>query len=572
MSHTTPEGWIFILGFVALVALIAKPMGAWLFAIYEGRPTFASYALGPVERLLYRAGGVDPAREQGWRGYAVAMLMFNILGIVLLYALQRFQAYLPLNPQGFPGVPGPVAFNAAVSFVTNTNWQSYGGETTMGHLVQMLGLTVQNFVSAATGIAVAFALIRGFARKETTKLGNFWADLTRITLYILLPICLVYALILVFTGVPQTLAGSVVATTMEGAEQILALGPVASQEAIKMLGTNGGGFFNANSAHPFENPTQFSNLLQMLSIFALGAGLTWTFGKAVGNTRQGWAILATMLILFTAGTSVSYVAEASGNPIHHALGVDAAGGNMEGKETRFGIAATTLFAAITTAASCGAVNGMHDSFTPIGGVVPLFNMQLGEVVIGGVGAGLYGILLYCILAIFVAGLMVGRTPEYVGKKIESREVKLAIIAIAVLPLCMLGFTALASVMPQGLEGLLNQGPHGFSEMLYAYTSAAANNGSAFGGLTASNPFWASTLGVAMFLGRFFIIIPVLAIAGSLAAKKQVPAGPGSFPTTGALWIGLLAGLIMILGGLTFLPALALGPAADHLAMIHGQLF
>ncbi|MDQ8756934.1 potassium-transporting ATPase subunit KdpA [Sphingosinicella sp. LHD-64] len=572
MSHTTPEGWILILGFVALTALIARPMGAWLFAIYEGRPTFASYALGPVERLLYRAGGVDPAREQNWRGYAVAMLLFNIFGIVLLFALQRLQAWLPLNPQGFPAVPTPVAFNTAVSFVTNTNWQSYGGETTMGHLVQMLGLTVQNFVSSATGIAVAFALIRGFARKETAKIGNFWADLTRITLYILLPACIIYALVLVFTGVPQTLAGSVVATTMEGAEQIIALGPVASQEAIKMLGTNGGGFFNANSAHPFENPTQFSNLLQMLSIFALGAGLTWTFGKAVGNTKQGWAILAAMLVLFTAGVSTAYIAESAGNPIHHAAGVDPAGGNMEGKETRFGVAATALFAAITTAASCGAVNGMHDSFTPIGGLIPLFNMQLGEVVVGGVGAGLYGVLLYCILAIFVAGLMVGRTPEYVGKKIESREVKLAIIAIAVLPLCMLGFTALASVLPQGLEGLLNQGPHGFSEMLYAYTSAAANNGSAFGGLTASNPFWASTLGVAMFIGRFFIIIPVLAIAGSLAAKKQVPAGPGSFPTTGPLWIGLLAGLILILGGLTFLPALALGPAADHLAMIHGQLF
>lgn len=572
MSHTTPEGWILILGFVALVVLIARPMGTWLFAIYEGRPTFASYALGPVERLLYRAGGIDPDREQNWRGYAVAMLLFNILGIALLYALQRFQAWLPLNPQDFPAVPAPVAFNTAVSFVTNTNWQSYGGETTMGHLVQMLGLTVQNFVSAATGIAVAFALIRGFARKETMKIGNFWADLTRITLYLLLPVCLVYALVLVFTGVPQTLAGSAIATTMEGAQQVIALGPVASQEAIKMLGTNGGGFFNANSAHPFENPTQFSNLLQMLSILALGAGLTWTFGKAVGNTKQGWAILAAMLVLFTAGVSTAYIAESAGNPIHHAAGIDPASGNMEGKETRFGIAATALFAAITTAASCGAVNGMHDSFTPIGGMIPMFNMQLGEVIVGGVGAGLYGVLLYCILAIFVAGLMVGRTPEYVGKKIESREVKLAVVAIAVLPLCMLGFTALASVLPQGLEGPLNQGPHGFSEMLYAYTSAAANNGSAFGGLTASNPFWASTLGVAMFIGRFFIIIPVLAIAGSLAAKKQVPAGPGSFPTTGPLWIGLLAGLILILGGLTFLPALALGPAADQLAMLGGQLF
>jgi len=572
MQYTTPERWILIFGFIGLTAAMAKPFGAWMFALYEGRATFAARTLGPVERLVYKAGGIDPDREQGWRGYAAAMLLFNIVGIVFLYALQRLQGFLPLNPQGFDGVAAPVAFNTAVSFVTNTNWQSYGGETTMSHLVQMLGLTVQNFVSAATGIAVAFALIRGFARKETNGIGNFWADLVRITLYLLLPICLVYALVLVALGVPQTLAGSAVATTLEGVQQTIALGPVASQEAIKMLGTNGGGFFNVNSAHPFENPTNLTNLLQMLSIFALGAGLTWTFGKAVGNPRQGWAILAAMLILFAAGTSIAYIAEAGGNPIHHAIGLDPAGGNMEGKETRFGVAASVLFAAVTTAASCGAVNAMHDSFTAIGGFVPMFNMQLGEVIVGGVGAGLYGVLLYCILAIFVAGLMVGRTPEYVGKKIEAREVKLAVLAIAVLPLCMLGFTALASVLPQGLEGVQEAGPHGFSEMLYAYTSAAANNGSGFGGLTASNPFWAGTLGVAMFLGRFFIILPVLAIAGSLAAKKTTPAGAGAFPTTGALWVGLLAGLILVLGGLTFLPGLALGPAADHLAMIHGQTF
>ncbi|HST37052.1 MAG TPA: potassium-transporting ATPase subunit KdpA [Allosphingosinicella sp.] len=572
MSHTTLQGWILIFGFVALTALMAKPSGLWLHAIYEGRPTLLGRAMGPLERLLYRLGGVDPAKEQSWRGYAVAMLLFNVLGILFLFALQRLQAYLPLNPQGFDGVPAPVAFNTAVSFVTNTNWQSYGGETTMGHLVQMLGLTVQNFVSAATGIAIAFALIRGFARRETAMLGNFWADLTRITLYLLLPACLVYALVLVFLGIPQTLSGAVTATTMEGAQQTIALGPVASQIAIKMLGTNGGGFFNANAAHPFENPGDLSNLIQMLSIFALGAGLTWTFGKAVGNVKQGWAILAAMLILFTAGASVAYTAEAAGNPIHHAMGVDASAGNMEGKEVRFGTAASALFATVTTAASCGAVNAMHDSFTPVGGFVPMFNIQLGEIVIGGVGAGLYGFLLFAILAIFVAGLMVGRTPEYVGKKIEAREVKLAVIAIAILPLCILGFTALAAVSPSGLEGLLNQGPHGFSEMLYAYSSATGNNGSAFAGLTASNPFWASTLGVAMFLGRFVIILPVLAIAGSLAAKKIHPEGPGSFPTTGPLWVGLLVGLILILGGLTFLPSLALGPAAEQLAMLHGQLF
>jgi potassium-transporting ATPase potassium-binding subunit len=572
MQNTTIEGWALILGFVVLTALMAKPFGSWLFAVYEGRRTVVHPVFAPIERLLYKAGGVDPAREQGWRGYAVAMLLFNVAGIVLLFALQRLQGVLPLNPQGFEGVATPVAFNTAVSFVTNTNWQSYGGETTMSHLVQMLGLTVQNFVSAATGIAVAFALIRGFARREVAGIGNFWADLTRITLYILLPISVVYALVLLAGGVPQTLAGSVVATTVEGVQQTIALGPVASQEAIKMIGTNGGGFFNANSAHPFENPNAVINLIQMLSIFALGAGLTWTFGKAVGNTRQGWAILAAMLVLFAAGVSIAYIAEAGGNPIHHALGVDPSGGNMEGKETRFGIAASVLFAAITTAASCGAVNAMHDSFTAIGGFVPLFNMQLGEIIVGGVGAGLYGILLYCILAIFVAGLMVGRTPEYVGKKIEAREVKLAVLAIAILPLCILGGAALATVLPQGLEGLQESGPHGLSEVLYAYSSATANNGSAFAGLTASNPFWAGTLGIAMFLGRFFIILPVLAIAGSLAAKRLTPAGTGSFPTTGTLWIGLLVGLILILGGLTFLPSLALGPAVDHLAMTGGQTF
>jgi K+-transporting ATPase ATPase A chain len=572
MAHTTAEGWMLIFGFIGLTVLMAKPMGAWLHAIYEGRPTFASRALGPLEWMLYKAGGVDPAREQSWRGYAVALLLFNVAGILLLYGLQRLQAALPLNPQGFDGVPAPVAFNTAVSFVTNTNWQSYGGETTMGHLVQILGLTVQNFVSAATGIAVAFVLIRGFARRETRKLGNFWADLTRIILYLLLPVCLVYALVLVGLGVPQTLAGSVVAATVEGGEQVIALGPVASQVAIKMLGTNGGGFFNTNSAHPFENPSDITNLLQMLSIFAIGAGLTWTFGRAVGNTKQGWAILAAMLALFTAGVSAAYIAEASGNPIHHEAGVDPAGGNMEGKETRFGPAASALFATVTTAASCGAVNSMHDSFTPIGGFVPLFNIQLGEIVIGGVGAGLYGFLLFAILAIFVAGLMVGRTPEYVGKKIEAREVKLAVIAIAILPLCILGFSALAVVLPQGLEALQDSGPHGFSEVLYAYSSATGNNGSAFAGLTASNPFWSSTTGIAMFLGRFFIILPVLAIAGSLGAKRHVPAGSGSFPTTGLLWIGLLVGLILIIGGLTFLPSLVLGPAVDHLAMIRGQTF
>ena len=572
MTHTTLEGWLLIAGFIALTVAMAKPFGAWLFALYEGRAPRALGWLGPVERLMYRAGGTDPARDQSWRGYAAALLMFNILGIVFLIAVQKLQGVLPLNPQGFGPVATPVAINTAVSFVTNTNWQSYAGESTMSHFTQMIGLTVQNFVSAATGISVAFALIRGFARKSTKGIGNFWADMVRVTLYVLLPVAVVYAIVLLFFGVPQTFDGSVVATTIEGAKQTIALGPVASQEAIKLLGTNGGGFFNANSAHPFENPNDFTNLLQMLSIFALGSGLTWTFGKAVGNTRQGWAILAAMLVLFTIGTSVAYIAEVGGNPIHHAQGVDAAFGNMEGKEVRFGIAASALFASVTTAASCGAVNAMHDSFTAIGGFIPMFNMQLGEVIVGGVGAGLYGILLYALLAIFIAGLMVGRTPEYVGKKIEAREVKLAVLAIAMLPLAILGFTSLALVTPLGLEGLQEAGPHGLSEALYAYSSATANNGSGFGGLTASNSFWAYTLSIAMLVGRFAIILPVLAIAGSLAAKKHSPEGAGSFPTTGPLWIGLLAGLVLILGGLTFLPSLAIGPAADHLAMTNGQTF
>lgn len=566
----TMQGWFLILAFVAILVATAKPMGLWLFALYEGRRTPLHLILAPVERGFYAAAGIDPAKEQGWRRYAVHMLIFNAVLMILTYALLRLQAVLPLNPTGLPAVGEHLAFNTAISFTANTNWQSYAGESTMSNLSQMLALTIHNFLSAATGIALAFALFRGFGRAQAKTVGNFWADITRITLYLLLPICIVYTLVLIAQGVPQTLAGSVSVQTLEGARQTLALGPVASQEAIKMLGTNGGGFFNANSAHPFENPTALTNLLQMLSIFLIGTGLTWTFGKAVGNPRQGWAILAAMLILFLVGTAVAYGAEAAGNPILHQLGV--AGGNMEGKEVRFGIAGSALFAAVTTAASCGAVNAMHDSFTALGGLIPLFNMQLGEVVIGGVGAGIYGFLLFAILAVFVAGLMVGRTPEYVGKKIEAREVKLAVLAIAVLPLVILGMTALASVLPAGLAGPLNKGPHGFSEILYAFTSAVANNGSAFAGLTASTPFYDGLLGVAMWIGRFFVIVPMLAIAGSLAAKRQVPESAGSFPTTGGLWVGLLVGIILILGGLTFLPSLALGPIADHLAMLGGHIF
>ncbi|MDJ0276606.1 potassium-transporting ATPase subunit KdpA [Sphingomonas sp. 2R-10] len=566
----TLAGWALILGFVAILIALTKPVGLWLFALYEGRRTPLHLVLGPVERSFYRLSGIDPQVEQSWRRYALHMLLFNAMLMAFTYAVLRLQGVLPGNPQGLPGLSPHLAFNTAISFTANTNWQSYAGESTMSNLSQMLGLTIHNFLSAATGIALAFALFRGFARRQAQTIGNFWADMTRVTLYLLLPLAIAYALFLIASGVPQTMAGVVDVTTLEGSKQSLLLGPVASQEAVKMLGTNGGGFFNANSAHPFENPTALTNLVQMLSIFLIGFGLTWTFGKAVGNPRQGWAILAAMTFLFLAGVTVTYWQEAAGNPVLHALGT--AGGNMEGKEVRFGVAASALFSVVTTAASCGAVNAMHDSFTSLGGMIPLFNMQLGEVVIGGVGAGIYGFLLFAILTVFVAGLMVGRTPEYVGKKIEAREVKLAVLAIAVLPLMILGFTSLSSVLEQGLAGPLNKGPHGFSEILYAFTSAVANNGSAFAGLTANTPYYNGLMGVAMWIGRFFIIVPMLAIAGSLAAKRYTPESAGSFPTTGALWVGLLVGIILIVGGLTFLPSLALGPIADHLAMIRGQSF
>jgi K+-transporting ATPase ATPase A chain len=568
----TFQGWLLIALFSACIIAITKPMGMWLFALYEGRRTPLHTMLGPVERGFYALSGINPDEDMSWKRYGIHVLVFSLAGALLSYALLRMQDVLPLNPNAFPALVPHLAMNTAVSFVTNTNWQSYSGESTMSNFSQMVALTVHNFLSAATGIAVAFAVVRGFARREAKGLGNFWADLTRLTLYLLLPASIVYAIVLVAGGVPQTFSGSAIATTLEGAKQTLILGPVASQEAIKMFGTNGGGFFNANSAHPFENPSAWTNFLQMVSIFSLGAGLTWVFGKAVGNNRQGWAIFAAMLLLFLAGTSVAYWAEAAGNPNLHALGIHAADGNMEGKEVRFGIAASALFATVTTDASCGAVNAMHDSFTALGGLVPLFNIQLGEIIFGGVGSGLYGFLLYCVLAVFVAGLMVGRSPEYVGKKIESREVKLAVLAIAVLPLIILGFTGLASVLPDGLAGRNNQGPHGYSEILYAFTSAVGNNGSAFAGITASTPFYDGLLAVAMWFGRFFVVIPVLAIAGSLAAKRVVPESSGSFPTTGPLWVGLLIGIVLILGGLTFLPPLALGPIAEQFAMVHGQLF
>jgi K+-transporting ATPase ATPase A chain len=498
------------------------------------------------------------------------MLFFNLAGFLLLYALLRLQALLPFNPAGMGAVPEALSFNTAMSFVTNTNWQNYGGESTLSYLTQMLGLTSHNFLSAATGIVLAIALIRGFARRSAQTVGNFWVDVTRCTLYVLLPICIPYALFLVWQGIPQTLGAYIDATTLEGARQTIAIGPVASQVAIKMLGTNGGGFFNANAAHPFENPTAFSNMVQMISIFAIGAALTNVFGRMVGNQRQGWAIIAAMGVLFIAGVAVCYWAEASGTTALNSLGLT--GGNMEGKEVRFGIVASALFAVVTTAASCGAVNAMHDSFTALGGMIPLINMQLGEIIVGGVGAGFYGMLLFIIIAIFVAGLMVGRTPEYVGKKIEAKEVKMAMLAILILPLMYLGWTAVATVIPSAIGSILNPGPHGFSEILYLFTSSTGNNGSAFGGITGNTDFYNVTGAVAMFVGRFFMIVPAMAIAGSLAAKKSVTASAGTFPTTDGLFVGLLVGVILIIGGLTFFPALALGPIVEHLAMTTNTLF
>ncbi|MCC8430881.1 potassium-transporting ATPase subunit KdpA [Reyranella aquatilis] len=568
----TLNGWAQIALFCGLVLLLTRPLGGYLDNVMAGRRTLLSPVLRPVERGFYRLAGIDPSEEQSWWVYARAMVVFHIVGFAFLYFLLRLQDLLPLNPQGMSAVAPDLAGNTAVSFLTNTNWQSYGGETTMSYLSQMAGLSVQNFLSAATGIALAVALVRGFARAESKGIGNFWADMVRVTLYVLLPFCLLLTVFYVWQGVPQNLSSYVEATTVEGAKQTIAQGPVASQLAIKMLGTNGGGFFNANSAHPYENPTALSNLVQMLSIFAIGAALTNLFGRAVGDERQGWAILAAMSVLFLAGVVVCYWAEAGGNPLIGALGVDNAAGNMEGKEVRFGAPLSALFAVITTAASCGAVNAMLDSFMPLGGMVPLINMLLGEIIIGGVGAGLYGMLLFAVLAIFLAGLMVGRTPEYVGKKIEAREVKFTMLAILCVPLAVLGFTALASVVPAGLAGPANAGPHGFSEILYAYTSAAANNGSAFGGLTANTVFYNGTLAVAMMVGRFAIIIPMLAVAGALAAKRKAAASAGTFPTHGPLFVGLLVGAVLIVGGLTFLPALALGPIVEHFALLAGTLF
>src|SRR5246127_4160281 len=566
----TVIGWIQILLYCAIVAALVVPLGGYMTRVFNGERTFLSPVLRPVEAALYRIGGVDERREQHWVSYTVAMLLFHVGGFLILYALMRLQAVLPFNPAKQSAVPADLAFNTAVSFATNTNWQNYGGESTLSNLVQMLGLTHQNYLSAATGIVLAVALIRGFARHSVRTVGNFWVDVTRCTLYVLLPICVPYALFLIWQGMPQTLGGYVEATTLEGAKQTIALGQVASQIAIKMLGTNGGGFFNVNAAHPFENPTALSNFIQMISIFVLGSALTNVFGRMIGDQRQGWAVLAVMGVLFVGGVIACYAAEAHGNDALNALGLT--GGNMEGKETRFGIAGPALFAVVTTAASCGAVNAMHDSFTALGGMIPLINIQLGEVIIGGVGAGLYGMLLFVIIAIFVAGLMVGRTPEYVGKKIEAKEVKMAMLAILILPLMYLGWTAVAMLVPSAVASMNNPGPHGFTEVLYSYTSQTGNNGSAFAGLNGNTLFYNLTGAMAMAVGRFWMIIPTMIIAGSLASKKLVPASAGTFPTTGGLFVGLVVGVIVIVGGLTFFPALALGPIVEQLAINAGTLF
>jgi len=575
--------------FLAVLLLLTKPMGLWITKVMNGESSIANKLGGPTERLIYRALGIKPEAEMGWKHYAIALMLFNVIGIIAVYFLQRWQAWLPLNPQQFPAVSVDSSLNTAISFVTNTNWQGYSGESTMSYLTQMLALTVQNFLSAATGMAVVIALIRGFARHTVQTIGNFWVDITRSTLYILLPLSFIFTIVLMGQGVIQnfdtykevtTLQATTYAvtdsagkqTTEVTSTQTLPMGPVASQEAIKMIGTNGGGFFNANSAHPYENPTPLTNFLQMLAIFLIPAGLCFAFGMMVGDRRQGWAVFSAMLIVFVVMAGVALWAEQAGNPVLTTSGADQvvsafqSGGNMEGKETRFGIVSSALFATVTTAASCGAVNAMHDSFTPLGGLVPMWLIQLGEVIFGGVGSGLYTMLIYAVLAVFIAGLMIGRTPEYLGKKIEIFDMKMTALIILVTPLLVLIGTAIAVIADPGKAGIANPGAHGFSEILYALSSAANNNGSAFAGLSANTPFYNTLLAFAMFLGRFGIILPVLAIAGSMAAKKRIPVSLGTMPTHGPLFITLLIGAVILVGALTYIPALALGPVIEQLLM------
>ncbi len=566
----TTTGWLQILLLLGLVTAAAVPLGSFMARVFGGERHMLLPPLAWAERGLYGAAGIDRARGQTWLGYTLAMLAFNAGGFVLLYAILRLQHLLPFNPQGFGPLSPDLAFNTAVSFVSNTNWQSYGGETTMSHFSAMAGLTVQNFLSAATGLAVAVAVARGFARSGVSDLGNFWVDLTRAVLYVLLPLSIVAALVLMALGVPQTLDAAATAATLEGGSQTIALGPVASQLAIKQFGTNGGGFFNVNSAHPLENPSAWTNLIESWAIIILPFALALTFGRMIGDRRQGWSLFAVMGLLLLAGVAACYWAEAAGNPILAAHGVAAADGNMEGKEVRFGVAQSVLWATLTTGASNGSVNAMHDSFTPLGGLVPMFLIQLGEILPGGVGSGLYGLLVIAVLAVFVGGLMVGRTPEYLGKKIGAKEVKMAMLAVLVMPLAILGFAALSAVLAPGRAGPLNAGPHGLSEILYAFSSAGGNNGSAFAGLTANAPYYNVLLGIAMLLGRFAYVVPVMALAGAVAARRRAPASAGTFPTHGPLFVGLLTGVILILGGLQFFPALALGPIVEQLQMLAGQ--
>jgi K+-transporting ATPase ATPase A chain len=568
----TLVGWSQIAIVLALVLATAIPLSGLIASVYSGEKNFLSPVLGPVERGFYRLAGVDETREQTWLVYAIAMIAFSIVGFLSLYALQRLQGVLPLNPQQFPGVPSDLAFNTSVSFITNTNWQNYGGETTMSHLTQMLGLTVHNFLSAATGLAMAFALVRAFGRSSATTVGNFWVDMSRVVLYVLLPISIVFAIVFVALGMPQTLIGSIDVATLEGAKQTISIGPMASQEIIKELGTNGGGFMNANSAHPFENPNAWTNMLEIWALLLVPTASVLAFGRAVGDLKQGRAILIAMAILLVVGIGVVYWAECAGTLGVTALGVDPSAGNLEGKEVRFGQALSAMFATATTATSTGAVNTMHDSLTPLGGLVPLFNLLAGCIWPGGVGAGLYGFLVVAIIAVFIAGLMVGRTPEYLGKKIESREMKLAMFAVLIYPLAVLGFSAASVMLQTGLDSMNNAGPHGLSEVIYAFASANANNGSAFAGLNGNTPWFNTTLGIVMLTGRFLYVIPVLALAGGLAAKKKAPASAGTFPTTGPLFIGLLIGVIVILYLLQYFPALALGPVVEHFLMLGGKAF
>jgi K+-transporting ATPase ATPase A chain len=568
----TLVGWLQIALTLALVVVCAIPLSKLIASAFAGERTFLTPILAPVERGFYRLAGVDSAREQDWFTYTVAMVVFSVAGFLSLYALQRLQNFLPLNPRGFDGVAPDLAFNTSSSFITNTNWQNYSGETTMSHLTQMLGLTVHNFVSASTGLAMAFALVRGFTRSSAATVGNFWVDMTRITLYILLPISVVGALVLVALGVPQTLAGAIDATTLEGAKQTISIGPVASQEIIKELGTNGGGFFNANSAHPFENPNAWTNLLEIWALLVIPTASVLAFGRVVGDVRQGWAILAAMAIFLIVGIGVAYWSEAAGNPILTALGVDPSAGNLEGKEIRNGQAFSVLFATATSGTSTGAVNTMHDSLTPLAGMVPMFNLLAGCIWPGGVGAGLYGFLVVAIIAVFVAGLMVGRTPEYLGKKIETREMKYAMLAVLLYPLSVLGFTGASVLLQTALDSLNNNGPHGLSEIIYLFASSNANNGSAFAGINGNTLWFNTTGGLAMLLGRFAYVVPVLAMAGSLAEKKKVPASAGTFPTDGPLFVGLLVGVIVILYLLQYFPALSLGPVVEHYLMLGGKTF